>query len=77
MPRLSPIHWKILVCVFEKDGFQFERQTGSHRTYIKKGVLRPVVIPEYSSIGPDIIRSNMRTAGMSRDRYFELLGECK
>jgi hypothetical protein len=36
-------------------------------------VLRPVVIPEYREIARDIIRANMRTVGMSRERYLELL----
>jgi hypothetical protein len=39
----------------------------------KPGVPRPVVIPEYREIALDIIRANMRTAGMSRERYLELL----
>ena len=77
MPRITPVKWKILECIFLKDGFQFERQEGDHRSYSKKSVLRPVVIPTYNEIDVDIIRSNMRTAGMSRERYFELLKKCK
>ena len=34
---------------------------------------RAVVIPEYNEINVDIIKNNMRTAGMTRDEYFELL----
>lgn len=55
----------------------FERSEGDHRFYVKEGVLRPVVIPTYREIDTEIIRSNMRTAGMSRERYFKLLKECK
>lgn len=64
MPRLTPVKWKILECIFLKDGFHFERQVGSHRSYIKEGILRPVIIPTYNEIDVDIIRSNMRTAGV-------------
>jgi hypothetical protein len=32
-----------------------------------------VVIPEYDEIDIDIIKSNMRTVGMSREEYFALL----
>src|SRR3972149_93944 len=53
----------------EADGFCFERKKGSHRSYIKEGILRPIIIPEYDEVGIDIIKSNMRTANMSRDRY--------
>jgi predicted RNA binding protein YcfA (HicA-like mRNA interferase family) len=77
MPRITPVHWKILECIFQHDGFKFERQAGSHRSYTKAGVLRPVVIPVYSEVDEDIIRSNMKTAGMSRDIYFKLLKICK
>ena len=41
----------------------------------KPGVLRPVVIPRYASIPVFIIKNNLRTAGMTRERYFELLGQ--
>jgi predicted RNA binding protein YcfA (HicA-like mRNA interferase family) len=63
--------------VFELDGFVFKRGKGSHRVGEKKGVERPlVVIPEYSEIGLDIIRSNLRTAGITLERYLELQKKC-
>ena len=77
MPCIAPVHWKTLECVFLKDGFVFERQTGDHGSYVKKGIPRPVVIPTYKEIAVEIIRSNMRTAQMVRERYFRLLRECK
>ena len=77
MPRLTPIKWKILECIFMKYGFVFERQNGSHRSYSKKDVLRPIIIPTYNEIDIEIIKSNMSTAGMSREKYFELLEKCR
>ena len=71
----SGIDWKREKCVFEHDGFVFKRG-GSHWVGEKLGVLRPVIIPEYESIGPDITHRNMRTAGMSRARFLELLAKC-
>lgn len=41
----------------------------------KPGVIRPVVIPKYAAIPVFIIKNNLRTAGMTRERYFELLGQ--
>ena len=76
MPRLSPVRWQVLKCIFEKNGFRFERESGDHIVLSKEGVLRPVIIPKYKSIGVDIIRSNMRTANMTRDKYFQYLNEC-
>jgi predicted RNA binding protein YcfA (HicA-like mRNA interferase family) len=39
MPRLTPVKWQILECIFMKDGFVFERQEGDHRAYSKENVL--------------------------------------
>lgn len=76
MPRLTPVHWKTLERVFLRGGFTFEREAGSHRSYSKPGVARAIVIPEYNEVGLDIIKSNMKPAGMTRERYFELLKGC-
>ena len=77
MPRITPVHGKVLECIFQKAGFVFERQEGSHRSYVRQGVPRPVIIPTYKEIDVDIIKSNMRTANMSRAEYFEYLKQCK
>jgi|SRR5580700_4880324 hypothetical protein len=74
--RMAPVSWRTLRCVFELEGFAFKKGKGSHWVGVKIGVARPLVIPEYSEIGLDIIRSNLRTAGISRERYFELLKKC-
>ena len=61
--------------MLEAGGFRLIRQEGDHLVYTKAGVLRPVVIPKYSSVPVFIIKNNLRTAGISRERYFELLGK--
>jgi predicted RNA binding protein YcfA (HicA-like mRNA interferase family) len=73
VPRITPIHWKFLEKVFLAAGFRFARQEGSHRSYTKPGILRPVVIPTYDEVSVAIIRKNLQTAGISRDEYFRLL----
>jgi predicted RNA binding protein YcfA (HicA-like mRNA interferase family) len=73
MSRITPVSWRQLEKVFLAAGFAFARQEGSHRSYTKAGVLRPVVIPTYDEVPVFIIRNNLRTAGISRDEYFQLL----
>ena len=73
MPRITPVSWRTLERVFLAAGFEFARQEGSHRSYIKKGILRPVVIPTYEEIPVSVIRNNLRTAGITREEYFRLL----
>jgi predicted RNA binding protein YcfA (HicA-like mRNA interferase family) len=73
VPKLAPTHWQVQEGIFLAEGFRFVRQVGSHRAYVKPGVPRPVVIPAYPAVPVSIIRNNMRTAGMTRERYFEVL----
>ena len=77
MPKFTPVDWKTLERVFLAAGFQFARQEDSHRSYIKPGIARPVVIPTYREVPVFIIRNNLKTAGISRDDYFRLLEQCR
>ena len=77
MPRFTPVDWQTLERIFLASGFQFARQEGSHRSYVKNGVSRPVVIPTYRDVPVFIIRNNLKTAGISRDDYFRLLDQCR
>jgi len=54
-------------------GFRFARQEGSHRSYTKPGIARPIVIPTYDEVPVSIIRNNLKTARISREEYFVLL----
>lgn len=57
MPKLNPVSWKVLQCVFEKDGFAHVRTEGDHLIFTRTGVLRPVVIPKYQNIPVFIIKN--------------------
>ncbi|MBM4329241.1 MAG: addiction module toxin, HicA family [Deltaproteobacteria bacterium] len=50
MPRLAPVHWRELEKVVLRLGLQFARQKGSHRSYVRSGLSRPVIIPVRSEI---------------------------
>jgi predicted RNA binding protein YcfA (HicA-like mRNA interferase family) len=76
MAKITSVSWKTLKCVFEKDRFTHIRTEGDHLVFTKPGVLRPIVIPKYQSIPVFIIKNNLRAAGISRERYFELLKRC-
>lgn len=73
MPKLAPTDWKTQLRIFEADGFVVSRVTDRHIVMNKSGIPRPVIIPKYKEVGRDIILNNMRTAGMTRERYFKLL----
>lgn len=73
MAKLTLTNYKKLVRIFELDGAKIVGQTGSHITLKKPGAKRRLVIPTYKQIPVFIIKNNMKTAGMSRERYFELM----
>jgi predicted RNA binding protein YcfA (HicA-like mRNA interferase family) len=75
MPKLSPISYKKLVKVFEAEGFLCVRTEGDHMILTKRGAIRPVVVPMYAAVPVFVIKNNLRTAGISRERYFELLSK--
>jgi predicted RNA binding protein YcfA (HicA-like mRNA interferase family) len=78
LPKITPVDYRILTRVFELDGFTVKRQKGDHIVLTKPGILRPVVITSSPRQVPVThIRTNLTTAGISRERYFELLDQVK
>ena len=73
MPRIIPVDWKTLLRIFELYGCRYKRKKGSHHILVYQGARQAVVIPEYDEIDPEIIKNNMKTVGMTREDYFELL----
>ena len=78
MPKITPVDYRTLIRVFERDGFIVKRQKGDHIVMTKPGVLRPIIITTSPRKVPVThIRTNLTTAGISRERYFALLEQVK
>lgn len=75
MPKLSPVSYKKLAMVLEAEGFVRVRTEGDHMIFTKPGVVRPVVVPKYAAVPVFIIKNNLKTAGISRERYLAILGQ--
>lgn len=75
MGRITPIHWRKLLKVFQLDGCVLVGQTGDHLELKKEGAKRRIVIPKYKDIPVFIIENNLKTAGITRKRYLELLSK--
>jgi predicted RNA binding protein YcfA (HicA-like mRNA interferase family) len=72
--KIIPVHYEILIKIFELDGFVVQRKRGDHIIMTKTGIKRPLVIKTSPRLVPVThIRTNMTTAGMSRERFFELV----
>jgi predicted RNA binding protein YcfA (HicA-like mRNA interferase family) len=73
MPRITPVHYRKLVRLLQREGFELAPERGDHMVFSKPNVARPVVVPRYDPLPVFIIKNILRTAGISRERYFELL----
>jgi predicted RNA binding protein YcfA (HicA-like mRNA interferase family) len=73
MQHITPIPSRRLRRIFEKAGFTCVRIEGDHYVYTKEGIKRPIVIPEWPEVPVFIIKNNLRSAGISREEYFNLL----
>jgi predicted RNA binding protein YcfA (HicA-like mRNA interferase family) len=72
--KITPIPYRKLVKIFELEGFVVKRQKGDHLILTKSGVKRPVVIKTSPrNVAVTHIMTNLSTAQISRERYFELL----
>ncbi|MEK7128068.1 MAG: type II toxin-antitoxin system HicA family toxin [Patescibacteria group bacterium] len=72
MPRITPIHYKKLVKIFEYLDFHLDRQEGDHLVFVKNGIKRPIVIPMYKDVPIFIIKNNLDSAGISRSEYLKI-----
>ena len=74
MPKITPLHYKRLIKVFELYGFHITRRRGDHIMMTKPGVKRPLVIKTSPQDVPIThIKTNLNSAEKSREKYFELL----
>lgn len=73
MPKITPISYKKLVSILELEGFTYRSTKGDHLVYGKIGISRPIVVPRYKEIPVFVIKNNLKSAGISRERYFSLL----
>jgi predicted RNA binding protein YcfA (HicA-like mRNA interferase family) len=62
------------VRVLEQEGFSLVREHGDHMIFTKPGIQRPVLVPRYDPLPVFIIKNILRSARISHERYFELIG---
>lgn len=70
---IRPIHYRKLVKVFEKEGWKYQRTRGDHMIFTKRGFIKAIVIPKYKTIPVFVIKNNLRTAKIEKEKYLGLL----
>lgn len=68
------VSWQELRDVCKLAGCIESRIKGDHLVMTKPGMSRSVVIKMDKELGEDVVRSNMRTLGLSRQEFERLLG---
>jgi predicted RNA binding protein YcfA (HicA-like mRNA interferase family) len=74
MPRLPRVTAKEVIRVLERVGFYLARQSGSHKIY-KNQEGKRVTVPYHAGkiIHPKVLKSILRDADLSVERFEELL----
>jgi hypothetical protein len=67
------VSWQELRDICKLAGCVESRMKGDHLVMTKPGMARPVIIKMDKQMGEDIVRSNMRTLGLSRQEFERLL----
>lgn len=77
MPKLPVINDKKLIKILKLEGFIETRQKGSHLSMHKvlPDSIKLVIVPVKRDIPRGTLKSILRKAGISRNRFFELLKE--
>jgi predicted RNA binding protein YcfA (HicA-like mRNA interferase family) len=73
MSRLPACSGAAAVRAFRKAGWTQDRQRGSHVTMTKPGSEVVPTIPLHSHLGPGLLRSLIRAAGLPIDEFVALL----
>jgi hypothetical protein len=71
------VTWQELRDVCKLAGCVESRIKGDHLVMTRPGMARPVIIKMDRDLGEDVIRSNIRTLGLSRQQLEELLAQAR
>ena len=73
MLSIRSIPWRRFEKFLLYVGCEFGGIKGDHRKYRKMGIIRPIIIPMRDDLPVDIIITNLKTLGISREEYLKIL----
>jgi predicted RNA binding protein YcfA (HicA-like mRNA interferase family) len=73
MPRLPIISGREARKAFEKAGWIFDRQRGSHMIFGKANAPGMLSVPDHRKLDTGLLRGLIRDAGLSVDEFLKLL----
>jgi predicted RNA binding protein YcfA (HicA-like mRNA interferase family) len=72
MPQLPVVSGRDARRAFEKAGWIFNRQRGSHMILVKPGVSVNLSVRDHRELDRGLLRAIIRDAGMSVDEFLQL-----
>jgi predicted RNA binding protein YcfA (HicA-like mRNA interferase family) len=73
MPQLPVVSGRQARRAFERAGWTFERQRGSHMILVKAGSAVNLSVPDHKELDRGLLRGLVRDAGMSVEDFLTLL----
>lgn len=73
MPKLPVISGKEARRAFEKAGWVFDRQKGSHMILGRPGSIGLLSIPDHRELDTGLLRGLIRSSGMNVEEFLQLL----
>jgi predicted RNA binding protein YcfA (HicA-like mRNA interferase family) len=73
MAGLPVVSGREVVRAFERAGWRVDRQRGSHFVMLKAGHIASLSIPQHKELAPGTLRSLIRSAGMTVEKFAALL----
>ena len=73
MPQLPVVSGREARRAFEKAGWGFSRQRGSHMILIKTGIPVNLSVPDHRELDRGLLRGLIRDAGMTVDQFLQNL----
>jgi len=69
LPELPVVSGQEARRAFERLGWTFRRQTGSHMILTKAGSIASLSIPDHRELAPGTLRKLIRSAGVSVEQF--------
>lgn len=69
MPELPVVSGWEARRVFEKRGWIFQRQVGSHMILTRKGTIVSLSVPDHRELAPGTLRKLIRLAGLTVEEF--------
>jgi len=73
MGRLANISGKDAVKAFQRAGWEFSSQVGSHLVLTKYGQRTNLTVPQHKELAAGTLRALIRAAGLTVDEFLALL----